>query len=132
MSYSSREFFQILRECYFHPDNLKNYPSETMVQKTRAALILLWNLEHLEICGKRYNREFIRRLMLNEMMPEDITRAISHYMHRVKEKTIPSLSVTFFLSILLSDVITDMKFRCHEYSESPFESCATVTVGLIA
>ena len=132
MSYLSREFCRILRECYFHPDNLKSYPSETMMQKTRAALILLWNLEHLEICGKRYNREFIRRLMLNEMMPEDVTRAISYYMHRVKEKTIPSLSVTIFLSVLLSDAITDMEFRYHEYGELPFESSVTVTVELIA
>ena len=132
MSYSSREFCQILRECYFHPDNLKNYPSEMMMQKTRAALILLWNLEHLEFCGNRYNRDFIRRLMLNEMMPEDITRAISYYMHHVKKKTIPSLSVTFFLSVLLSEVITDMEFHYHEHGESPFKSCVTVTVDLIA
>lgn len=132
MSYSSREFCQILRDCYFHPDNLKNYPSEMMMQKTRAALILLWNLEHLEICGSRYNRDFIRQLMIDEMMPEDITRAISYYMHRVKEKTIPSLSVTIFLSVLLSDAITDMEFRYYEYGESPFESCGTVTVELIA
>jgi len=132
MSYSSREFCQILRECYSHSDNLKNYPSEMMVQKTRAALILLWNLEHLEICGKRYNREFIRRLMLNEMMPEDITRAISYYMHHVKKKTIPSLSVTIFLSVLLSDAITDMEFRYHEYGEIPFDAYVTVTVELIA
>ena len=132
MSYSSREFCRILCECYFHPDNLKSYPSEIMVQKTRAALILLWNLEHLEICGKRYNREFIRRLMLNEMMPEDVTRAIFYYMHRVKKKAIPSLSVTIFLSVLLSEAITDMEFRYHEHGESPFKSCVTVTVDLIA
>jgi len=132
MSYSSREFCQILRDCYFHPDNLKSYPSEMMMQKTRAALILLWNLEHLEFCGRRYDQDFIRRLMLNEMMPEDVTRAISYYVHCVKEKTIPSLSVTIFLSVLLSDAITDMKFRYHEHGESPFKSCVTVTVDLIA
>lgn len=132
MSYSSREFCQILRDCYFHPDNLKNYPSEMMMQKTRAALILLWNLEHLEICGRKYNRDFFRQLMIDEMMPEDITRAISYYMHRVKEKTIPSLSVTIFLSVLLSDVITNMEFRCHEYGEIPFDVCVAVKVELIA
>ena len=132
MSYSSREFCRILRECYFHPDNLKRYPSETKMQKTRAALILLWNLEHLEICGKRYDRDFIRRLMLNEMMPEDITRTIFYYVHRVNEKTIPSLSVTIFLSVLLSDAITDMEFRYHEYGEIPFDVCVTVKVELIA
>ncbi len=132
MSYTSHEFCQILRECYFHPDNLKSYPRETMMQKTRAALILLWNLEHLEICGRRYNRDFIRQLMIDEMMPEDIIRTISYYVHHVKKKTIPSLSVTIFLSVLLSDVITNMEFRYHEYGESPFESCVTVTVKLIA
>lgn len=132
MSYSSREFCRILRDCYFHPDNLKNYPSEMMMQKTKAALILLWNQKCLEICGRRYNREFIRRFMLDEMMPEDITRAISYYMHRVKEKTIPSLSVTIFLSVLLSKVITDMEFRCHEYGESPFDAYLTETVEQIA
>jgi len=33
MSYSSREFCRILRECYFHPDNLKSYPSYTTIGK---------------------------------------------------------------------------------------------------
>ena len=132
MSYSSHEFCQILRDCYFHPDNLKNYPSEMTMQKTRAALILLWNLEHLQICGMRYDRDFIRHLLIDEMMPEDVTRAISYYVHRVKKKAIPSLSVTIFLSVLLSEVITDMEFSCHEYGELPFESCVTVTVELIA
>ena len=70
--------------------------------------------------------------MLNEMMPEDITRAISYYMHHVKKKTIPSLSVTIFLSVLLNDTITDMEFRYHEYGESPFNVCAAVTDELIA
>lgn len=77
-------------------------------------------------------RDFIRRLMLNEMMPEDITRTISYYVHRVNEKTIPSLSVTIFLSVLLSDAITDMEFRYHEYGEITFDVCVTVKVELIA
>ena len=70
--------------------------------------------------------------MIDEMMPEDITRAISYYVHCVKEKTIPSLSVTIFLSVLLSDVITNMEFRYHEYGEIPFDVCVTVKVELIA
>ena len=77
-------------------------------------------------------RGFIRRLILDDTIPEDVTRAISYYMHRVKEKTIPSLSVTIFLSVLLSEVITDMEFHYHEHGESPFKSCVTVTVDLIA
>lgn len=56
MSSSSSEFYRILRDCDFHPDNQKNSPNELMIQKTRVVLILSWNLDHLAISGRRYNR----------------------------------------------------------------------------
>ena len=77
-------------------------------------------------------RDFIRRLILDDTIPEDVTRAISYYMYRAKEKTIPSLSVTIFLSVLLNDAITNMEFCYHEYGKSPFNVGATVTDELIA
>ncbi len=81
---------------------------------------------------RRILQDFIRGLMIDKMMPEAITRAISYYMHRVVQKTIPSLSATFFHSVLLPDAITDMEFRYHEYGESPFDASVSVTVELIA
>ena len=37
-----------------------------------------------------------------------------------------------YSSVLLSDAITDMEFRYHEYGEIPFDVCVTVKVELIA
>mgnify|MGYP006969237177 CR=1 FL=1 len=59
MRSSSYEFYSLLRDCYFHPSRNKEYPCEMMKRKTKAALITLWNTEHLKILGKEYNGDKI-------------------------------------------------------------------------
>ena len=103
-----------------------------MKRKTKAALVTLWNTEHLKILGKEYDGDAIRRILIDEMMPEDVDRAVEFYMHRVAEKTVLNLSITIFLSVILSDKIIDLMYRYHEYGEIPVDAYVTVTLELTA
>ena len=132
MRYSSYEFYSLLRDCYFHPSRNKEYPCEMMKRKTKAALITLWNIEYLKILGKEYDGEDIRRILIDEMMPEDIDRAVEFYMHRVADKTVLNLSITIFLSVILREMIIDLMYRFYEHGEIPVDAYVTVTLELTA
>lgn len=132
MRYTSFEFYSLLRDCYFHPSRNKEYPCEMMKRQTKAALITLWNTEHLKILGKEYDGDTIRRILIDEMMPEDVDRAVEFYMHRVADKTVLNLSITIFLSVILSDKIIDLMYRFYEHGEIPVDACVTVTLELTA
>ena len=132
MRYSSYEFYSLLRDCYFHPSRNKEYPCEMMKRKMKAALITLWNTEHLKVLGKEYDGEDIRRILIDEMMPEDVDRAVSFYMHRVADKTVLNLSITIFLSVILRETIIDLMYRYHEHGEIPVDAYVTVTLELTA
>ena len=132
MRYTSFEFYSLLRDCYFYPSRNKEYPCEMMKRKTKAALITLWNTEHLKVLGKEYNGEDIRRILIDEMMPEDVDRAVEFYMHRVADKTVLNLSITIFLSVILRETIIDLMYRFYEHGESPVDAYVTVTLELTA
>lgn len=132
MRYTSYEFYSLLRDCYFHPSRNKEYPCEMMKRKTKAALITLGNTEHLKILGKEYDGDTIRSILIDEMMPENVDRAVEFYMHRVAEKTVLNLSITIFLSVILSDKIIDLMYRYYEHGEIPVDAYVTVTLELTA
>ena len=132
MRCSSYEFYSLLRDCYFHPSRNKEYPCEMMKRKTKAALITLWNIEYLKILGKEYDGEDIRRILIDEMMPEDVDRAVEFYMHRVADKTVLNLSITIFLSVILREMIIDLMYRFYEHGEIPVDAYVTVTLELTA
>ena len=132
MRYSSYEFYSLLRDCYFHPSRNKKYPCELMKRKTKAALITLWNTEHLKVLGKEYEGNAIRRILIDEMMPEDVDRAVEFYMHRVADKMVLNLSITISLSVILREMIIDLMYRYHEHGEIPVDAYVTVTLELTA
>ena len=103
-----------------------------MKRKTKAALITLWNTEHLKVLGKEYDGDTIRRILIDEMMPEDIDRAVEFYMHRVADKTVLNLSITIFLSVILRETIIDLMYRYHEHGEISVDAYVTVTLELTA
>jgi len=132
MIYTSSRYYSLLRDCYFHPSRNKEYPCEIMKCKTKAALITLWNTEHLKILGKEYDGDTIRRILIDEMMPEDVDRAVEFYMHRVADKTVLNLSITVFLSVILRETIIDLMYRFYEHGEIPVDAYVTVTLELTA
>jgi hypothetical protein len=103
-----------------------------MKRKTKAALVALWNTEHLKVLGKEYDGEDIRRILIDEMMSEDVDRAVEFYMHRVADKTVLNLSITIFLSVILRETIIDLMYRYHEHGEIPVDAYVTVTLELTA
>ena len=115
MRYMSYEFYRILNDCYFHPDNLKNYPSKTIMLKARIALIKLWNTQRLKIFGIHIPNSVIRYVLLNEMMPEHIIKAISFFMKHSKRKTVFDFAVIIFLVALSSEKVAEIKFNRDKY-----------------
>ena len=115
MRYTSYEFYRILNDCYFHPDNLKNYPSKTIMRKARIALIKLWNTQRLKIFGIHIPNSVIRYVLLNEMMPEHIIKAISFFMKHSKRKTVFDFAVINFLVALSSEKAAEIKFNRDKY-----------------
>ena len=103
-----------------------------MKRKTKAALVTLWNTEHLKLLGKEYDGDTIRHILIDEMMPEDVDRAVEFYMHRVADKTVLNLSITIFLSVILRETIIDLMYRCYEHGEIPVDAYVTVMLELTA
>ena len=132
MRYMSSRFYSLLRDCYFYPSRNKEYPCEMMKRKTKAALVTLWNTEHLKVLGKEYEGNAIRRILIDEMMPEDVDRAVEFYMHRVADKMVLNLSITISLSVILREMIIDLMYRYHEHGEIPVDAYVTVTLELTA
>ena len=115
MRYTSYEFYCILNDCYFHPDNLKNYPSKAIMRKARIALIKLWNTQRLKIFGIHIPNSVIRYVLLNEMMPEHVIKAISFFMKHSKRKTVFDFAVIIFLVALSSEKVAEIKFNRDKY-----------------
>lgn len=114
MRYTSYEFYRILNDCYFHPDNLKNYPSKTIMRKARIALIKLWNTQRLKIFGIHIPNSVIR-YVAHEMMPEHVIKAISFLMKHSKRKTVFDFAVIIFLVALSSEKAAEIKFNRDKY-----------------
>ncbi|HCM19253.1 MAG TPA: hypothetical protein DIC46_00425 [Porphyromonadaceae bacterium] len=66
-----------LDECYFHSSRDKEYPSVVMNKFARCAMWVLWDTEEINLFGVLYNNQDIRRIMIEEMIPEDIDTAVS-------------------------------------------------------
>ena len=115
MRYTSYEFYRILNDCYFHPDNLKNYPSKSIMRKARIALIKLWNTQRLKIFGIHIPNSVIRYVLLNEMMPEHVIKAISFFMKYSKRKTVFDFAVIIFLVALSSEKVAEINFNRDKY-----------------
>jgi len=64
-------------ECYFHPSRDKEYPTAVIKRLAKCAMQLLWDTEHLNLSGVNYGNQDIRKIMIEETMPEDIDMAVS-------------------------------------------------------
>ena len=75
--YADDELEFWLDECYFHPSRDKEYPTSAIKRLAKCAMQLLWDTERLNLFGVSYDNQDIRKIMIEEMMPEDIDMAVS-------------------------------------------------------
>ena len=70
-----KDFFFLLSACYFHLE--RKYSSEQVKELAMRAMISLWKRKRITVWSTTFDREFIRDLITNRMMPEDLDRAIA-------------------------------------------------------
>ena len=104
-----RDFFFLLSACYFHSERV--YPNARVKLLAKRAMISLWLRKKITVWSITFEREFIRDLIINKMMPEDLDRAIAEAERKRWRISFDDFVEMIFVSALLSDAIVDVQFR---------------------
>ena len=104
-----RNFFFLLSACYFHSE--RKYSSELVKELAKQAMISLWQRKRITVWSITFDREFIRDLIINKMMPEDLDRAIAEAERKRWQISFDDFVEMIFVSVLLGDAIVDVQFR---------------------
>ena len=104
-----RNFFFLLSACYFHPE--RKYSSELVKELAKQAMISLWQRKRITVWSIEFEREFIRDLIINKMMPEDLDRAIAEAERKMWRMSFNDFVELIFVSVLLGDAIVDIQFK---------------------
>ena len=103
------DFFFLLSACYFHPE--RKYSSEEGKELAKQAMISLWQRKSITVWSITFEREFIRDLLINKMMPEDLDRAITEAERKRWRISFDDFVEMLFVSVLLGDAIVDIQFK---------------------
>ena len=104
-----RNFFFLLSACYFRPE--RKYSSEEVKELARQAMISLWQRKSITVWSIDFEREYIRDLIINKMMPEDLDRAIAEAERKRWQISFEDFVELIFVSVLLGDAIVDIQFK---------------------
>ena len=104
-----KNFFFLLSACYFHPE--RKYSSEQVREVARQAMISLWQRKRITVWSIEFEREFIRDLITNKMMPEDLDRAIAEAERKRWKISFDDFVELIFLSVLFGEKIVDIQFN---------------------
>ena len=104
-----KDFFFLLSACYFHPE--RKYSNEQVKELAMRAMISLWKRKRITVWSITFEREFIRELITNQMMPEDLDRAIAEAERKRWRISFNDFVEMIFVSVLLGEAIVDVQFR---------------------
>ena len=104
-----KDFFFLLSACYFHSE--RKYSCEQVKELAMRAMISLWLRKRITVWSITFEREFIRDLIINKMMPEDLDRAITEAERKRWQISFEDFVELVFVSVLLGDAIVDIQFR---------------------
>ena len=104
-----KDFFFLLSACYFHPE--RKYSSEQVRELAKQAMISLWQRKRITVWSIEFEREFIRDLIINKMMPEDLDRAIAEAERKRWQISFEDFVELIFVSVLLGDAIVNVQFE---------------------
>ena len=113
MMYNYRKYLYLLRHAYFHPSRNDRYPSEAVKDMTFRAMQMLWQLDGLYALGKFFDEDEIHRLLIEELMPDDVDMALSYFLHRCYDGSVYTLALLIFHAMLLRDEVYDDMLRAH-------------------
>lgn len=115
-NYRTELFLAQLEDCYFAPSRRDLFPSCTMYQMARSAMLLLWNADEVELLEIRYDNEAIRSVILNDMMPQHLDLAVRRFMQMPQLQSERQLAELIFHCIIF-DGIDDLLFAAEDYSK---------------
>ena len=104
-----RDFFFLLSACYFHPE--RAYPNKRIKCFAKRAMIALWMRKSINVWSIDFEREFVRDLIINKIMPEDLDRAIAEAERKRWRISFDDFVEMIFVSVLLGDAIVDIQFK---------------------
>ena len=104
-----RNFFFLLSACYFHPE--RKFSSEEVKELAKQAMISLWRRKSITVWSIDFECEFIRDLIINKMMPEDLDRAIAEAERKRWQFSFEDFVELIFVSVLLGDSIVNIQFK---------------------
>ena len=107
--YSNKDFYDLMRNCYFHPS--RKYPSDAVKFVASLAMIYLWEQSEIKADGKRFSQAEIRALIVEEMTPEDLDRAICTADFVKWKISFYEFADMVFKAVLYSDIITQKLFE---------------------
>lgn len=104
-------FLQLLRECYFHPSRDSAFSSPEMKSMARAAMLLLWEKDVVFLLGRIYGRNKIRNIIIEQMMPEHIDKAVNFFVHSKELTTVDHLAELIFACVVHDGTLVDIQFE---------------------
>ena len=104
-----RYFFFLLSACYFHPE--RKYSSEEVKELAKQAMISLWQRKSITVWSIEFEHEYIRDIIINKMMPEDLDRAITEAERKRWRMSFNDFVELIFISVLLGEKIVDIQFK---------------------
>ena len=75
------------------------------------AMISLWQRKSITVWSIKFEHEYIRDIIINKMMPEDLDRAIAEAERKRWRISFDDFVEMMFVSVLLGDKIVDIQFR---------------------
>ncbi len=103
------EFRELLRNCYFHPS--REYPSMAVKLRARMAMSFLWQTSEIAIGNFRFSQADIRRILIDEMMPEHLDMAIECAKNSEQPFDFYEFALLVFECIIFSDAIAETQFE---------------------
>ena len=104
-----RDFFFLLSASYFHPE--RKYSSEQVKELAKQAMISLWQRKSITVWSIKFEHEYIRNIIINKMMPEDLNRAIAEAERKRWQISFEDFVELIFVSVLLGDAIVNIQFE---------------------
>ena len=73
-------------------------------------MISLWQRKSITVWSIKFEHEYIRDIIINKMMPEDLDRAIAEAERKRWRISFDDFVEMIFVSVLLGDAIVDVQF----------------------
>lgn len=107
-------FLRLICECCFHPSRDASFPSLKAKWMAQSAMFMLWEKNIIFLFGKIYGKRMIRSVIIEQMMPEHLDKAVNFFVHSKELTTVEHLAELIFACIVHDGTLTDIQFE-HDF-----------------